>query len=215
KEYSDCIKLFVDIIPEKYTQEIVIWREKPIIDQIPPFLSNFKIYSRTVNQNWNKGTPELITHTFMRLEVEDDWANVYKVNASVHLHNNQTIKFVNMQNPIFWKNSTYGRVLWKINEQEVDSTQVMVQDGFGNTRYVKIYSNNSLVEQRIRGNEILKRLPDKRSSSEQLLPYLITSDFPKYVPELHSRILNLTLFFLTITFIGLVWQAIIKRRSIY
>lgn len=175
KEFNDSKELFLDVVPQKESQKISIWRTSPYEDFISPKIENFIIETRTVNQNWNVTTPECQTYTFMRFDVTDELSNIHDVNASVHLLNGTEFTFSNMKNPTFWGNSTYGRIIWnssiinynvpQVMTTDVDYTLITVQDGFGNIRRRTICSHGFHNDEIIPGNEFLLRLPDKNPSS--------------------------------------------------
>jgi hypothetical protein len=116
----------------------------------------------------------------MRFEVFDDLSDIFKVNATVALKDCRTFSFTKIKNPIFWQNSTYGRIIWdqtifnrdvqQITEKDISSIKIDVQDSFGNTRKLIFYSNKTYLETIILGESQLFRLPDKEPSSTNRLP---------------------------------------------
>ncbi|UCG03711.1 MAG: hypothetical protein JSW11_06935 [Candidatus Heimdallarchaeota archaeon] len=181
KHYADSTELYLDVLPLKDPRKVVIWRNVSEIDSNPPEISNFVVETKEVTQNWDLNNPETLKFTFMRFDVTDELSNVYNVNASVHLKNGDEIIFSNMKNPIFWKNSTYGRVVWdstifnidvhQVEERDIEYVIITVQDDFGNTRQCMIFPTGSQIENVFSGGQYLLRMPDKkRSSVNQLSP---------------------------------------------
>lgn len=175
KNYADSIELFLDVVPEKEPQKVIIWREAPEIDHTPPRISNFEIKTKIMVQDWDVTNSETVKSTFMRFDVTDEQSDVFQVNASVYLKNGKKITFSKMKNPLFWKNSTYGRVVWdspisneatqQIDVEEILCTHIYVRDGFGNTRHSTIFSCGRQRDQISQGGQVLLRMPDKPDSS--------------------------------------------------
>ncbi|MFX0207982.1 MAG: hypothetical protein ACFFDT_18495, partial [Candidatus Hodarchaeota archaeon] len=177
--HYDHIELLLNVIPSHKNQTIKIWRDIPLVDQAPPEIANFSIKTRTMNESWDREPPQLFNFTFMRFDVTDAQTNVQKVNASVSLENGTVWYYSNVKNPIFWQNSTYGRVVWnstknnynlqQINESEVLYAEIMAQDGFGNIRVSAFYPNGTKTgnDQIIIGNQTLLHFPDKNSNNTQ------------------------------------------------
>lgn len=149
--------VLLDIVPLNKPQKVIIWRKMPILDHNPPDIKNFKVYTKYYNQNWNLKQNSTQYYTFMRFDVTDELSNIHKVNASVFLNNGDKLLFNNIFNPIFWRNSTYGRVIWNSAEFNNEGKQVKAgdinyiiidtQDGIGNIRRNLINLRlNSMVE---------------------------------------------------------------------
>jgi hypothetical protein len=158
KEVNESKVLLLDLVPKRNPQKVVIWRNSlPIIDFNPPRIQNFRIYTKKYDQNWNVKQNSTQYYTFMRFDVTDELANIHKVNASVFLHNGNRFILNSIKNPIFWGNSTYGRVIWnfydfnnevrQIKVEDINYIIIYTQDGFGNIRRNIIYPKiNSMVE---------------------------------------------------------------------
>lgn len=120
----------------------------------------------------------------MRFDVADQLSNVHKVNISVYLTDGREWNYSNVQNPKFWNNSTYGRVIWdptifngnvsQVTAKDIERVVIVVQDGFGNTRLNTIHTNGTKEEQVIIGNDSLIRLPDKEKIPHSLSPPVVT-----------------------------------------
>ncbi|MFX0013864.1 MAG: polysaccharide deacetylase family protein [Promethearchaeota archaeon] len=175
KHFSDSIELYLDVTPIKKSQTVTIWRNAPISDYYPPKIHNFQIETKTITQDWDSQTPKTSKYTFMRFDVIDELSNVYQVNTTVYLKNGAKFTFSDIKNPIFWKNSTYGRVLWdstivntdipQIEKEDVLYTSITAQDAFGNTLHCTIYPFGWRMERITLGNQVLLHLPDKQPSS--------------------------------------------------
>lgn len=193
KEYPNNYNaLLLDIIPSQNSQNVTISRITPYLDTTPPEISNFKLETRMVNQSWKLSNSEILKYTFMRFDVNDSQTNVHHVNASIHLLNGTIWNYSNIQNPIFWQNSTYGRVVWnssrinngipQINKNEVNFTVITALDGFGNTRISQIFMDGSRQEQIIEGNGSLLRFPDKDKIPHKINDFMISSPLPHNGP---------------------------------
>jgi hypothetical protein len=180
REYQDSQELLLEVHPKSSSQKITIWRDIPIIDQLPPTISDITIETRVINQSWNLDSPQLLHHTFLRFTVEDTLSNVFMVNASVYLKNREKLDFPVMKNPIFWGNNSYGRVLWdasvinryvpQITANDIDHLIIHVEDGFGNHLQKTVYSNGHEKDVRIISSqdELLHLLAKPKSSINRL-----------------------------------------------
>ncbi len=180
RDYNDSKELLLDVPPKEFRQKITIWRDLPITDQSPPSISDFTIKTRYIEQNWDQVTPQLLHYTFLRFTVEDANANVLSVNASVYLKNGEIFDFPTIKNPIFWDNSSYGRVLWnstllnrdipQITEDDIMLIKIHVQDGFGNLLQKTVYSNGKIYSHRILSSQknLLKLKSKPKSLSNRL-----------------------------------------------
>ncbi|UCG03903.1 MAG: hypothetical protein JSW11_07935 [Candidatus Heimdallarchaeota archaeon] len=171
KHYADSIELLLDVIPQKEPQRVIIWREAPEIDQTPPEITNFDFNTKFASKNSNK----TLKFTLMRFDVTDDQSDIYQVNASIHLKNGKKLTFSKMENPLFWKNSTFGRVVWdstilnsdkqQIDVEDISYTHIFVQDSFGNIRHSTIFSCGWQKDLVIQGGQSLLHMPNKEDSS--------------------------------------------------
>ncbi len=171
RDYKDSKELLLEITPESVPQKVTIWRDLNITDQTPPSISNLTLTTRYIEQDWDQD-PQLLHHTFLRFNVEDSLSNVLSVNASVYLNDGRIFDFPNMKNPIFWKNTTYGRVIWdssmintdfpQIIKEDIEQIIIHVQDGFGNLLQRTIYSDGSEEDLQILAcDDVLLRYEDK------------------------------------------------------
>ncbi|MFX1507209.1 MAG: polysaccharide deacetylase family protein, partial [Promethearchaeota archaeon] len=175
KNYADSIELNLDVVPQEKPQKIIIWNNAPVIDHTPPEIVNFQIKTKYVNECWDKSTQIGKKFTFMRFDVLDEQSDINQVNASVFLKNGEEITFSKMKNPLFWKNSTYGRVVWdstilnkdipQVHSEDIYCTHVNVQDGFGNIRHSIFYSCGYREDFITQGGQSLLRMQNKQNSS--------------------------------------------------
>ena len=175
KRYADSIELFLDVVPRKEPQKIIIWNKVPNIDYFPPEIIDFRIRTIFMTENWNKSNQIIKCFTFMQFNVIDGQSNINSVNASVFLKNGEKLTFSKMKNPLFWKNSTYGRVVWdstilntdipQVQSDDILCTHVTVRDGFGNTRHSIFYSCGYQEDFLTLGGQSLLQMPDKQNSS--------------------------------------------------
>ncbi len=175
KRFNDCNEIFVDAIPQNDVQRIIIWKNVPFIDNTPPNIQNLCVTTLRGYQDFKP-----VYYTYMRFEVFDSLSDIFHVNATVVLKDCRTFSFPKIKNPIFWRNSTYGRIIWdntifnkdipQITEEDIKFIKIDVQDSFGNTRRVTYYSKRNYYENIILGESQLFRLPDKEPSAYNRLP---------------------------------------------
>jgi peptidoglycan/xylan/chitin deacetylase (PgdA/CDA1 family) len=180
REYNDSKELLLQVYPNDSEQKITIFRNKPISDHKPPVISNITLETRFISQDWDQVTPQFLHHTFLRFSVMDSLSNVLSVNASVFLKNGENLEYPVMKNPIFWGNSSYGRVLWdsnilnldrpQITENDIDHIIINARDGFGNLLQTEIFSDGTQKSiQIISSDGKLLRLNDRPQSSSNRL----------------------------------------------
>ncbi|MGQ4894938.1 MAG: polysaccharide deacetylase family protein [Candidatus Njordarchaeia archaeon] len=103
---------------------------KNIQDNEPPAVKNIRLYTWTVFQDWRSDPSTYCndTYTFLMFDVVDNSSYIKDVNITIALKNGSIISYENIRNPIFWNNSTYGRILFGMNVSDISTITITAID---------------------------------------------------------------------------------------